>query len=634
MKKLFLILIFLFSLLLVGCDSDVTITNNYVKDYISSYDDYDLVYVKDAICGEKHLLNEVDSKNFKTGLKYVYDSKAKEEPKNDNISKEFNKKSNFTSLTSPTPLPAEGVFNVILENGETGEFIKFIYINNEEEYSLRISDSAKDTACMVLSNSVKNSFGNNVLNYLESYCYNNLKLTDLYPIFNEINSTNISVIEIVTECMGVAPMSLKEHAYFEEDSIDSFIDVYKTATACKVDYYDVMVPGGSYSQMMIYMKDGQCHKFNFYQGCLEKDNDYYSLGMSEIYLEPNRYDYSFNVDKITGELYKDTYKIDDYTLDLSKIKFVPNAAELVFVGYYQLISNFGSIEFMDNRYFKYDNRVYLITEGFAEVDKLLNHQEIMNVQYIESPHVVTIEMLEKLEFTGLDTGVNKTKVESLNNYKSKNGESLASILGLNNTLTDEEIRNDYMFLIIQRNAPIHDDFRNVKYFDLFVESKNLYISIEYPCQKEGVYDAAVTTYTDVLLVSTSFGVALKQNFEVTFNSWYQDGKNIMLLCSDIYDIKEVYKKSSYYPNVGEYEITILKAYGRINEATALLIANDGIDDLEVETIEVVAGYEFIYPTSNTILVYYYNNIYTLTEAYDKNILKDKDIALIYQNYIK
>jgi hypothetical protein len=64
------------------------------------------------------------------------------------------------------------------------------------------------------------------------------------------------------------------------------------------------------------------------------------------------------------------------------------------------------------------------------------------------------------------------------------------------------------------------------------------------------------------------------------------------------------------------------------------MSNTGIDFLEVETTEVVAGYEFIYPNSNTILVYHYDNIYTLAEAYNKNILKSSDILLIYQNYEK
>ena len=121
---------------------------------------------------------------------------------------------------------------------------------------------------------------------------------------------------------------------------------------------------------------------------------------------------------------------------------------------------------------------------------------------------------------------------------------------------------------------------------------------------------------------------------MTFNSWYKDGKNIMLLCGDIYDIKKAYKKSTYYPDEGEYDISILKAYGRFNETTALLMSNTGIDYMEVETVEVVAGYEFIYPNSNTMLVYHYNNIYTLTEAYNNNLFKKSDIALIYQNYEK
>lgn len=636
MKRLFIMITILFTLCLVGCDDDIILSNKYVRDYITDSTNYEEVYIKDINCSEKHLLNSDDSAEIKDYLKHVYNSKAKLEPKNNSDLSSTNKKqSDFTLLTTPSLAPTKGVFNLFLEDSNGDNYIKFIYICNDEEYSLRIFDSSNDNACSVIDNNTINDFGHRVESYLRKYCYVYMKLTDIYPLFKEINSDNVSLIEVVSEYSGMDRMSLKEHFYYEDpNTLNDFINLYLTATASEVDYYDIMVPGGSSTIMTIYMKDGQKHDLYFYQGCLEKDHKYYSLCMNEQYIEHNSSSYSFYADNVTGELYNKEYKFGEYTLDLSKIRFVVNETELDFEKEYEFVTSSGIFYFMDEYYFMFNDVVYLVVEGMEEIAILLEEEKQKEIQYIETPYVITDEMMNYLVYTGLDTGLNKTRVESLNNYQSINGETLATIFGLDSSLTDEKIRNEYMFLIIKRNCPIHDDFKKVEYSDLFIESKNLYVSIKYSCKKEGVYDAAVTTYTDILLVPKSFGESLTSNFEVTFNSWYQDGKNIMLLCSDIYDIKESYKKSSYYPNVGEYEITILKAYGRFNEATVLLMSNTGIDFLEVETTEVVAGYEFIYPNSNTMLVYHYNNIYTLTEAYNKNILKSSDIALIYQNYEK
>lgn len=636
MKRLFIMITILFALCLVGCDNDIILSNNYVKDYITDSTNYEEVYIKDINCSEKHLLNSEDSVKIKNYLQYVYNSKAKLEPKNNSDLSSTNKKqSDFALLTTPSLAPTKGVFNLFLEDSESGNYIKFIYINKDGEYSLRIFDSSTDNACNVIDNDTINDFGHRVESYLKKYCYVDMKFIDLYPLFKEINSENVSLIEVVSEYSGMHRMSLKEHFYYEnKNTLDDFINLYLTATASEVDYYDIMVPGGSSTIMTIYMKDGQKYDLYFYQGCFEKDNKYYSLSMNEQYIEHNKSSYSFYADNVTGELYNKEYKLGEYTLDLSKIRFVPNETELDFEKNYALITTLGKIYFMDEHYFMFDDTVYSVIEGFGEISVLLNEEKQKEIKYIETPHVITDEMMKGLVYTGLDTGLNKTRIESLNNYQSINGETLATIFGLDSSLTDEKIRNEYMFLIIKRNCPIHDDFKNVEYSDLFVESKNLYLSIKYSCRKEGVYDAGVTTYTDILLVPKTFSDALKNNFEVTFNSWYKDGKNIMLLCGDIYDIKKAYKKSSYYPDAGEYDISILKAYGRFNETTALLMSNTGIDYMEVETVEVVAGYEFIYPNSNTMLVYHYNNIYTLTEAYNNNLLKESDIALIYQNYEK
>ncbi|MBQ8293726.1 MAG: hypothetical protein IJX78_08005 [Bacilli bacterium] len=635
MKKIFVLIVILFTLYLGGCDGESDLVKKCVKDYITSYENYDTIYVKDANCGEKHLLTEQDYAELKSFLQYVYNAVAEVESKNKiDVSKEEDEKSDYNLLTSPMPSPIKGVFNLFLENQEEDNFIKFIYVYNDNEYSLRISDSLSNTACIVLKETVINDFGRAIKYYLEKYCYTNMLFVDLHPIFQEINSDVVTNIEVISSSSDYQAMRLKGHEYFENsETINAYIELYKTSTLSKIDYYDIVTPGGTSKKMIIYMKNNKTYEVDFYQNCLIWNNEYYVVGKNDVYIQPDRINYSFYIDSISGELYNKSYKIDDYTMDLGKIKFIHNVEEINFVDNYSLKTPYGILYFMNNRYFKYDDVIYLVEDGFEEIDKLIKYEKKKEISYIENPHIISTENMQKLIYTGLDAGLNKTRIESLDNYQALNGESLAEVIGLDHKLNDEEIRNDYMLLIICRNGPIHDDYRKVEYYDAFVESKNLYITIQYSCESTGIYDAAVTTYSDIILIPSSFGKALKDNFEVTFNCLYQDMKYMMLICNDICDIKMAYKKSSYYPDFGEYEISILGAYGRFNDATALLMTNEYAVYDDVLTEEVVAGYEFIYPNSNKIIIYFQNNIYTLTEAYNLNFFNEEQIRIIYQNYM-
>ena len=132
MKRLFIMITILFALCLVGCDNDIILSNNYVKDYITDSTNYEEVYIKDINCSEKHLLNGEDSVKIKNYLQYVYNSKAKLEAKNNSDLSSTNKKqSDFALLTTPSLAPTKGVFNLFLEDSESGNYIKFIYINKD-----------------------------------------------------------------------------------------------------------------------------------------------------------------------------------------------------------------------------------------------------------------------------------------------------------------------------------------------------------------------------------------------------------------------------------------------------------------------------------------------------------------------
>ncbi len=77
------------------------------------------------------------------------------------------------------------------------------------------------------------------------------------------------------------------------------------------------------------------------------------------------------------------------------------------------------------------------------------------------------------------------------------------------------------------------------------------------------------------------------------------------------------------------------SYGADGEYMAMFIGgkgfgNGGIADVETKT--KIAGYTFVYPTSKTIDICYYNEFTTLEKAYEKGWLTDYDIRDIYYYY--
>ena len=74
-----------------------------------------------------------------------------------------------------------------------------------------------------------------------------------------------------------------------------------------------------------------------------------------------------------------------------------------------------------------------------------------------------------------------------------------------------------------------------------------------------------------------------------------------------------------------------KALGEYNDALVIYPFN-GISMIDIVSKETVAGFVFEYPVYTSIIVYKENKIYTLTEAYNEQLLTIDDIRIIHNLY--
>lgn len=102
--------------------------------------------------------------------------------------------------------------------------------------------------------------------------------------------------------------------------------------------------------------------------------------------------------------------------------------------------------------------------------------------------------------------------------------------------------------------------------------------------------------------------------------------------------KQKYLDYYGFTNKSVSDVTISEyfgAYGADEEYMAMFIdgkdfGTGGIADVVTKT--KIAGYTFVYPTSKTIDIYYFNEFTTLEKAYEKGWLTDYDIRDIYYYY--
>ena len=236
-------------------------------------------------------------------------------------------------------------------------------------------------------------------------------------------------------------------------------------------------------------------------------------------------------------------------------------------------------------------------------------------------------ILEKVE-EGPDYNRN---IISLNTLSYYDGEKLANILGLPRDISDEVIKAKYSILVLRRRGPTHKDFENVTLRELFIEAGNLYVTVNYNAKMNGVYDASVCEYLEYVLVNNDFSNKLTNRFNLYYNSKYIDGYFNILPYNMIDDIKRAYRFDGPVLDIA-YDVYINRAFGEYNGSVAVKMSDSLTFDQPCETLETVGEYTFVYPTTNTIKIYYEDYLYSLSEAFEKGFITQDNLQTIYHLY--
>lgn len=172
---------------------------------------------------------------------------------------------------------------------------------------------------------------------------------------------------------------------------------------------------------------------------------------------------------------------------------------------------------------------------------------------------------------------------------------------------------------------------NVTYSKLFIENGKVYVTRTYDIDGPFVGDAAFSYYTDVILIPKEWTKYLNSpsNFDICVNINDLNGTVFNILSFEkLNDLKKHLRANGS----DKYEELVLeKALGEYNDALVIYPFN-GISMIDIVSKETVAGFVFEYPVYTSIIVYKENKIYTLTEAYNEQLLTIDDIRIIHNLY--
>ena len=91
------------------------------------------------------------------------------------------------------------------------------------------------------------------------------------------------------------------------------------------------------------------------------------------------------------------------------------------------------------------------------------------------------------------------------------------------------------------------------------------------------------------------------------------------------------KSKGFYNSPNQVEVTF---YGSFDNAYCIKIRRPGEGFDTAITFVEVAGFEFTFPDSNTMSVYYDGKFYSLQAAYENGILDDAEIAELWELYVQ
>ena len=459
------------------------------------------------------------------------------------------------------------------------------------------------------------------------------KLVDVFPW---VDMYVYDEIETITTYSGTPPLTPAKHEYYLEDgNKDPYLD-YLRSCSIKLVQFNYSAPGSTTTKV-IFKLHHKNYELEFYEGYLRYNGRNYRVIADDVYIKPDLVDYSLNYNVISGELYKAGIKIDNTQLETKEIRFVPKFTDnYIGIPEYELRSTYGPIYIYNNKYININNMDYVITKAGYKIDYMLDKSLGDSLTYIENPHVLANEVMSKLHFEKVDEGPDYVRnIISLNILSYYDGENLANVLGLPSNISDEMIKTKYSILVLRRNGPIHDDFKNVTLSELFIEAGNLYVTVNYNAKMNGIYDASVCEYFDYVLVNNDFSNKLTNRFNLYYNTKYLDGYFNILPYDMIDDIKRAYYHREDAPDIEvAYDIYIDQAFGEYNKSVAIMMSDSLTFDMPCETIEVIGQYTFIYPTTSTIKIYHDECLYSLQEAFDLGYITQDNLQMIYNLYNK
>lgn len=227
------------------------------------------------------------------------------------------------------------------------------------------------------------------------------------------------------------------------------------------------------------------------------------------------------------------------------------------------------------------------------------------------------------------TGIFST-VEDLEDIKC---ESLSNLF--NWKFSEEYLKENFVALYFKRvEGKWNQSLSDVSYYDLFIESGQIYVTISYDdYQEEG--DSVISYFHELILIPKEWQQKLSKtsnfevNYNVEFNNLNKKNKYIMRY-PKMQEFKATFRNqilNTKYDDQMYREIYMFDVYGEYGDCLVATVKWDGYvhTDVYIPLTESFGDISITYDAHYPIYVYYNAKIYSLTEAYNNGYLTIDDI---------
>ena len=227
------------------------------------------------------------------------------------------------------------------------------------------------------------------------------------------------------------------------------------------------------------------------------------------------------------------------------------------------------------------------------------------------------------------TGIFST-VEDLEDIKC---ESLSNLF--NWKFSEEYLKENFVALYFKRvEGKWNQSLSDVSYYDLFIESGQIYVTISYDdYQEEG--DSVISYFHELILIPKEWQQKLSKtsnfevNYNVEFNNLNKKNKYIMRY-PKMQEFKATFRNqilNTKYDDQMYREIYMFDVYGEYGDCLVATVKWDDYvhTDVYIPLTESFGDISITYDAHYPIYVYYNAKIYSLTEAYNNGYLTIDDI---------